>query len=283
MNDLDLYYQSFYDEADFFILIRKIFFVAILILLVLSMFIEDQSNKDYVYYIMGGLFFLQIFTTYFKYKIDSLYHMGITLQKCDLIAKTIPNSLDSENILYLKNQVTNRILKRISKKLLQRSSDSESHMNYNQLFMGVENLKKNIHENSYVSSCYYKYSYDFKFIYFGGTVIIFIFLPLIFLLPSLRFDSNLFFPRLVLTILSLGIIYEFFDEIIKTKRTYKMMSYVDRYITTHQDIDCMDILNLFSTYNEAKLITPDIPKYIYKQNRQRVNDLWEEKKRLLNY
>jgi hypothetical protein len=278
MQDLEFYYTSFYDEADFFTLIRKIFFLLIFSLLVASMYIDDD-NKINVYLITAGLLLLQVITVYLKYLKDKLYYAGITLQKYYLLFKLIPNALDKNNAVYLMSKASNRVLKRVNDK---KSSSTCDYANDGSIPLEINDFVKQIHENSFLNSWYYKYHYDRSRL----TAVLFfslIFISFLAFLPLLNSDSQLFYPRLTITVLSLGLFYEFYEEISKTKRTYKMMQYIDNFLTSNKNVDYQTMLNLFSTYNEAKLITPDIPKSIYKHNRARVNILWEEKKVSLNY
>lgn len=276
MNDFNLehYYTSVYDEADRFTTIRKVVFSCIFMISMLAVVIK----VDYLlYFSAASLVALQILASFFKAKIDGLYMLGHNLQKHSMLVTTLPQTLDHREITRLKGEVSLSVEMKVQEKITN-NVDSVVYDNEDS-YSGIEKLMKMIHENSFLNSQFYKYKYEYskKILIVSGFSC---FILLIVFLPFLKNDDLLILmPKFGFAILSLGVIYEIFEETVKTKKTADLMASVDSYLCSILDSDHKDeiIIDVFSRYNEAKLITPNIPSSIYIKHSERVKNLWKSR------
>ncbi|HRJ53331.1 MAG TPA: hypothetical protein PLE99_11225 [Candidatus Thiothrix moscowensis] len=270
IDDLEHYYTSVYDEAARYSSFRKWLFKIMLLFLVVSVFV----NGYLLYIIMTALFFCQISISYLKSQVDRLYMLGHNLQKHSMLGNTMPDSIDVEDVANLKSQVSLGVVDAVKKKIEQQQ-DSVTYFKEDS-YSGLEKLRWMIHENSFKNSHFYNYSYAENMRMFVVAIVILIF-SLLILMPYIKDDPSLTIPKLAFTILSIGLIYEFFEETMKTKKTVDLMKGVDEFLSKNTSADSQIIIDVFSRYNEAKLITPNIPFSIYNKHGDRIASLWKQK------
>ena len=58
------------------------------------------------------------------------------------------------------------------------------------------------------------------------------------------------------------------------------MKSIDSFLSSENKQNTCSITDLFSRYNEAKLITPNIPNSVYKKYQSRLNEGWNGRKNI---
>lgn len=273
MNDLEHYYTSIYDEADDYVLLRKALLVFFFLVLATSIYVDGEK----LYIATLAIVLLQILVWVLKIKIDNLYHLAHNFQKYELLRNIFNEEIDVDEISDLKQKVSIKVSKEVKRKK-QNNIDSVVYANIS-TSSEIDALKDKIHENSYFNHHLYGHTYDRNMkivaVFFIITVI-----PILFFIPYIKIDPELSFPRLIFTLLSFSLIYEFFESTLKYKETLRVMKSIDSFLSSENKQNTCSITDLFSRYNEAKLITPNIPNSIYKKYQSRLNEGWHGRKNI---
>ncbi|MDD5359697.1 MAG: hypothetical protein PHI02_05470 [Sulfurovaceae bacterium] len=270
MNSLEHYYTSIYDEADIYSAWR----IFILSLLFISLGCSVYTQGIWLYVSAFSVILFQIIVWVLKIKINNLNTLAHNFQKYALLTKVFSNAFDANEISDLKRQVSLYV----SKKAKEKEDEGISSVEYTK-FQNISNIKKlqmMIHENSYFNHYLYEKTYKRNF-YISLILILISIIPLVYLAPLIKLDSDLSIPRLVFSLLSFTLIYEFIENTYNYKKTSQAMKNIDSYLYQNSSLNDNVITEIFSRYNEAKLITPNIPNSIYKKYETRINESWNER------
>ena len=136
------------------------------------------------------------------------------------------------------------------------------------------------HENSYWNHHLYKA----VFIIFAGGLSVTVaglVVTSLFTLPLIKIDPEYTVPRLAFTFLSFSLIYEVLEKAIKSYSSSKIMLEIDNELTrSMQDISEEHLLKVFNQYCVIKEASPNIPYYLYKSNRDKLNSGWSSRVQL---
>lgn len=270
MDNLEHYYTSIYDEADIYSLWR----ISILLLLFISLAYSIYTKGIWLYISTFSVILFQTIVWILKIKINNLNILAHSFQKYALLTKVFPDTFDANEISDLKRKVSLYV----SKKVKEKKDKGISSVEYRKLqnLSNIKKLQMTIHENSYFNHYLYDKTYKRNFIISFILILISI-IPIVYLAPLIKFDSDFSLPRLVFTLLTFTLIYEFIENTYNYKQTSKVMKNIDSYLFQTKSINDNSITEIFSRYNEAKLITPNIPSSIYKKYANRINESWNER------
>lgn len=194
-----------------------------------------------------------------------------------MLGNVFNGNVDSEEIADLKQRVSVNVSDAVKKKK-QNKIDSVVYANISAA-SEIEILKNKIHVNSYFNHHLYKHTYD-RNIKIAALFIVITLIPILFFIPYIKIDPELSFPRLIFTLLSFSLIYEFLEATLKYKETSRVMKSIDSSLSSEKKQSTYFITDLFSRYNEAKLITPNIPDSVYKKYKSRLNEGWNGRRNI---
>lgn len=94
----------------------------------------------------------------------------------------------------------------------------------------------------------------------------------------MKSNSDLLPVRLVYSLLSFGLLYEFLTTTLRYRATTEDMKNLDNYLAQAPAAKESVLLEAFARYSEAKALTPNIPNGIWKKHRDYLKKGWRSKK-----
>lgn len=274
MKEIDLYYSVLFSHSEKIENRRKILLFVVLVCLSASLY----ATKEYLYALTASALILQIISMFMDLSSKKARALANDFQKISMLVKVFGDEyVDKQEVSVLKISAGSGVNKVVSQKL----TDSEYVTSASYSTQESEPTKKllsMIQENSYWNDNLYQFSYKHaksKIIFFISIVCI----AAIAMIPSFKLDQDYTVLRLVFTVMSFGIIYEFIEAMLKYKNSSIKMKEIDQKISRLRlsSIDTQELLNIFSNYHHVKSITPSIPKSIYKAHNKMLNNAWEER------
>ncbi|MBI4649753.1 hypothetical protein HY745_00305 [Candidatus Desantisbacteria bacterium] len=92
----------------------------------------------------------------------------------------------------------------------------------------------------------------------------------------IKIDPEYTVPRLAFTFLSFSLIYEVIEKAIKSYTSSKIMLETDNELTRvgKDNIKEEHLLKIFNQYCDIKETAPNVPSFVYKSNKDRLNSGW---------
>jgi hypothetical protein len=181
---------------------------------------------------------------------------------------------------HIKARVSKKISSKVEEKKVK--DDTGSEYNLKNSSNPRKTLMSMIHENSYWNHHLYK----FVFIILAGgisTILFGLVVTSLFVLPLITIDPEYTVPRLAFTFLSFSLIYEVLEKAASSYSSSKIMLEIDNELTrSKNDITEEHLLKVFNQYCDIKESAPDVPYFVYKSNRQRLNSGWNSRVQIHN-
>jgi len=274
--DLEYYYQSVFDEAEFYSFVRRWFLAVMLLLIFLSTYMDGK----YLYYLALGMFAGQFSLWLLAHRVITLYSLGHSFQKQFMLSDLAIKTMDVGTIEDQKQKTSNFVKKKVEAKRKKHTKKNEILKNKEVLHSAK--LRRLIHENAY-------FNYHlFGKVYNRNLFILFVFcaLSLFFLfvfIPSVNSDSDLLVMRLAFSVLSFSLLYEFLTLTLRYRATKKEMKDIDNYLTQAPAAKESVLLESFTRYVEAKGLTPNIPNKIWEKNKAHLQKGWRSRQMKVVY
>jgi len=268
MKELEYYYSELFKKAEQFEKWRKNFLIVVLCLLSGSLY----ASGLLLYIFATSAMIIQTFSLFLGIESNKFKGIANDFQKYSMLIGVFEHDVDVQEIASLKVKAGNTINKIVRNKkntdLVDRSTSYTTEESE-----PINKLLEMIQENSYWNNNLYEFSYKAhrtKIFYIVGMVLI----SVLVLLPSLKLDSDFTILRLLFTVISFGIVYEFIEAMMKYKMSSREMEEIDQKISRLDSIQLQELLNIFSKYHLIKVNTPPIPKKIYNENSEMLNQAW---------
>jgi len=268
MKELEYYYSELFKKAEQFEKWRKNLLIIVLFLLSGSLY----ASGLFLYMLATSAMIIQTFSLFLGMESNKLKGIANDFQKYSMLIRVFEHDVDVQEIASLKIKAGNAINKIVRNKkntnLVDRSSSYTTEESE-----PINKLLEMIQENSYWNNNLYAFSYKAhrtKIFYIVGMVLV----SVLVLIPSLKLDSDFTVLRLLFTVISFGIVYEFIETMVKYKTSSREMEEIDQKISRLDSIKLQELLNIFSKYHLVKVNTPSIPKKIYDKNSEMLNQAW---------
>lgn len=200
--------------------------------------------------------------------------LGHSLHRIAMIAKAYRMSGDQFDVAYLLSKVPTRI-HRIGAEKAKSATPSGKYLlpaNGN----GVEQLRWMIQENAFFNAILYDACADKA----QKTLLITIILVLLctfLLIPVADGHAKDLLIRVVLTIFSLTILYDQFEQWMSWRLSSRLMIDLENELARFKTVPDHRVMLLFSNYQVAICGTPAIAPKIYQQNRDKLNIGWNQR------
>lgn len=274
MRELEIYYSALFFRAEKKDKYRKRILLAVLALLIASFYFSQKT----LFILSATAFILQIISMFINASSKSDRSLANRFQKIFMLTKAFGIDLaDKNEISTLKINAGNKMDKEVTEKL--KSKNNESNITNPIHHDKVMALLLMVQENSFWNDNLYKLSYRKSKAVIILSVLLII-TAAIFMMIILKPDPNYTLLRLTFAILSFGIVGEFVDTMLKYKNSSERMKELDNRISGIRTPNIEMALDIFSSYHLIKSITPSIPKRIYSQHNQMLNNAWESRKKI---
>jgi len=265
---LGIYASFLYDTADFFSMLKNLFYSLFLVCLATSIWLEGF----YLYVVTVFSVTAQISGWFFYHKSIGISSLALEFKKVSVLYNAYNHVPSDFGLSHLLARVNPKKLKEIE--LLENKKKSNSY-NLKDNSSSESILLSIIQENAFWNHHLYNYSFQ----YFGIRLLLAGFLISVLALlsvPLISSDPNYYVLRLLLIIPSFIIVYEQIEMALNYRKASIEMLELDNEISRlSKGIDSSVVLNLFTKYIlilNMKLIPP---KYIYEENENVLNKAWE--------
>jgi len=248
------------------------------ILLTATIFCLSYSIYAHGYYLyiatIAALLF-QIISSYLKTKVENIRFLANEFQKISILYRAygrIPSKFQLSHLKALVNEnISSNVENKREKGDVGAEYNLENKENPRQVLMSM------IHENSYWN--HHLYKSVFIILVSGiSTIIIGIIITSLFALPLIKIDPEYTVPRLAFTFLSFSLIYEVLEKASKSYNSSKIMLEIDNELTrSMKDITEENLLKVFNQYCDIKEAAPNVPSFVYKYNKVRLNSGWSSR------
>jgi len=268
--ELEYYYQSIFDEAELYSRARNFLVLGMLCLLSLSVYAEER----YLYFFTLVIFLVQFSLWSLAQKITGLYNLGLSFQMQSMLSDLSIDTMDVATLDNQKQKASAYVRKKVEDKKKNQSNNSKTPTN--KIILRATRLRRLIHENAYFNHHLFRKTYQRK-IKILGTVFALIAISILIFIPYLQVNPDLSLFRLVYTLLSFGLLYEFLTSTLRYRATTEEMKNIDNYLTQAPEAIESVLLEAFTRYNGAKMLTPNIPNDIYEKRNDSLNEGWKSR------
>lgn len=268
--ELEYYYQSIFDEAELYSRARNFLLFGMLCLLSLSVYSEEK----YLYFLILGIFIVQFLLWGLTQKITGLYNLGHSFQKQSMLSDLSINTMDVATLDSQKQKVSAYVKKKVKEKKKNQSNNSKKPIK--KIILHAARLRRLVHENVYFNHHLFEKSYQRNIKILGGFFAL-IAISILLFIPHFQVNSDLSSLRLVYTLLSFGLLYEFLTSTLRYRATKEEMKNIDIYLTQAPEAIESVLLEAFTRYSEAKILTPNIPNGIYEEHDDSLNEGWKSR------
>ncbi|WP_280541498.1 hypothetical protein [Chromohalobacter sp. 11-W] len=268
--DLEYYYQSIFDEAERYSRLRVCFLFGILFLISLSVY----AGERYLYFLALGIFVIQFSLWGLAQKITALYNLGNSFQKQLMLSDLSVKTMDVAMIENQKQKTSNYVRRKVEGKKEKHSRNAE--IPKNKTVLHAAKLRRLIHENAYFNYHLFDKSYRRNLAILGACSA-FILISILLFIPYVKVNSDLLPIRLVYSLLSLGLLYEFLTSTLRYRATTEDMKNIDSYLSQAPAAKESVLLEAFTRYSEAKALTPNIPNGVWEKNKDYLKEGWRSK------
>ena len=276
MKELDYYYSALFSQSNRFYYIRYGLLTITIACLLYSVF----AHGYYLYVVTISALLLQIISWSLKVKIESIRYVANEFQKIDILCRSYGKVPSDFQLSHLKAMVSKKIFSEVDEKKKKKNDNVDTEYHSENIKNPREKLFSIIHENCYWN--HYLYRHVFSFFTIGISIVLLGFiLTSFFAFPLIKLDPEYTIPRLAFTLLSLFLVYEILEKAQGSYHASRIMLELDNELTrSRKNISEEKLLKIFSQYCDTKESAPDIPNFLYKSNKDKLNDGW--KSRILN-
>ncbi len=271
MKELDYYFDALFKQTNRINYIRYTLLTATISCLSYSIF----AHGYHLYAAAIAALLFQILSWYLKKRAENTRYLANEFQKISMLYRAYGRIPSEFQLSHLKALVSPTISSKVEKK--KENDDPGAEYNLGDIENPRDILMSMIHENSYWNHHLYKSVF---IALFGGisAVILVIVATSLFALPLIKIDPEYTVPRLAFTFLSFSLIYEVLEKAVHSYSASKIMLEIDNELTrSKKDITEEHLLKLFNQYCDIKESAPDVPFFIYKSNKNRLNSGWKSR------
>lgn len=276
MKELDYYFSALFEQSNRIDYIRYVLLTMTITCLSYSIF--ARGYPLYAAAIMALIF--QVISWYLKSRVASIRYLANEFQKISMLYRAYGKIPSEFQLSHLKALVSDKISSRVQNK--KNNDENETEYNLENAEGAREILLSMMHENSYWNHHLYKA----VFVVISASlsvILIGLVITSLFALPLMKIDPEYTIPRLAFTFLSFSLIYEVIEKALKSHSSSKIMLEIDNELTrSRKDISEEHLLKIFNQYCDIKESTPDIPYFLYKSNRAKLNAGWSSRVNLNN-
>lgn len=276
MKELDYYFPALFEQSNRIEYIRYVLLTATITFLSYSLYAHGYP----LYAAAIAALTFQAISWYLKTRVENIRYLANEFQKISMLYRAYGRIPSEFQLSHLKALVTEKIALEIEKK--KESNEQGAEYALEKDGNAREILLSMIHENSYWNHHLYKSIFIFLV---GGFSIFVIGLVIaaLFALPIMKIDPEYTIPRLAFTFLSFSLIYELLEKAIKSYSSSKIMLEIDNELSrSRQDISEEHLLKVFNQYCDIKESTPNVPYFLYRSNKCRLNAGWNSRIQMNN-
>lgn len=268
MKELEYYYSALFEQAEKHEKWRRVILIIVLALLSASLY----ASGKLLYTLAACAVIIQLVSLFFDLESKKYRNLANDFQKYSMLLGVFGEDVDTHELSSLKIKAGNSVDKLVRAKM--DTNTEESSASYTTIETDPQKrLVAMIQENSYWNNNLYNFSYKSyrsKIIFVTGLVVI----AALTLIPNLKLDQDFTVLRLLFTVMSFSIIYEFIEAMLKYKNSSDEMAVIDQKISRLDSIESQELLNIFSKYHLIKANTPSISKAVYEKNMEMLNQSW---------
>jgi len=271
MKELDYYFDALFKQTNHIDYIRYTLLTATIACLSYSIF----AHGYHLYAAAIAALSFQILSWYLKKKAENIRYLANEFQKISMLHRAYGRIPSEFQLSHLKALVSAKISSEVEKKKENDARGAEYNLGNAQ--NPREILTSMIQENSYWNHHLYKSVF---IILFGviSAIILGLVVTSLFALPLIKIDPEYSVPRLAFTFLSFSLIYEVLEKVANSYNSSKIMLEIDNELTrSKKNITEEHLLKVFNQYCDVKESAPDVPSFVYKSNRNRLNCGWESR------
>lgn len=271
MKELDYFFSALFQRSNRIDYIRYTLLVATISCLSYSVF----ACGYFLYAATIAAFLFQIVSWYLKTKVGNIRYLANEFQKISMLYRAYGKIPSEFQLSHLKALVGEKIASKVEKKKEKDEMGAEYNLESSE--NSREILMSMIHENSFWNHHLYKSVFIFLL---GGIslVILGLIVTSLFALPLIKIDPEYTIPRLAFTFLSFSLVYEVLEKAANSYHSSKIMLEIDNELArTKKEISEEHLLKLFNQYCDIKESAPDVPSFVYKSNRSRLNSGWSSR------
>ncbi len=270
--ELDYFYSTLHTKAASLDYYRKRVMLIVLACLSASLYF----SKEILYWLSAIALLFHIGSLFMDWTIKKTRALASEVQRISMLSKTFgQDNIDFHEISRLKVAAGTGVNSKVQTRIDNNEQD-ESTAFTNDETESNQKLLKMIQENAFWNGHLYDFAYKDaknKIIFMVAVISI---LALV-LIPSIELDQDYTLIRLIFTVLSFGVVYEFVETMFKFKTSSKQMTELDHKISRLNTIDEKELLNIFSSYHNVISTTSPIPSDIYESNKNMLNATWRER------
>lgn len=276
MKELDYYFSALFEQSNHIEYVRYGLLAATITCLSYSIY----AHGYLLYAAAISALTFQVTSWYLKTRVENIRYLANEFQKVSMLYRAYGRIPSEFQLSHLKALVSEKVSSEVQKKKGNEERGAEYNLESDKSEREI--LLSMIHENSYWNHHLYK---SIFIILVGGLSVIATALVMtsLFALPLMKVDPEYTVPRLAFTFLSFSLIYEVLEKAIKSYSSSKIMLEIDNELTrSRQDISEEHLLKVFNQYCDIKESTPNVPYFLYKSNRGRLNAGWNSRVQMNN-
>ncbi len=271
---LSAYYQALHDEALNLAKFKNSFSVVVVAALVAAIYAKGY----WLYAAALSALLFQVLVWFFSYKSAGSSALALDFQKMSMLYDAYGTVVSDFDLSHLQSRVSLRVSSRVFKILAERQ-EGQANNTYRIINDSSPELRliSMIQENAFWNHHLYSYSYKtLELRLLVASLLVGAFS--LFLIPVITSDPDYSLPRLAFTVLSFAIIYEQVERALNYKTASAGMLELDNEISRlYGDPGTQVVLRLFSKYNSIQDMRLSIPDSIYRENRDRLNNAWDQR------
>lgn len=271
MKELDYYFSALFRQTNRLDYMRYALLVAIISFLSYSIY-----ARGYLLYVAAmAALLLQVVSWSLKTRVENIRYLANEFQKISMLYRAYGSIPSEFQLSHLKALVSEKISSEVEKKKEKGEIGAEYNLAHDD--NPREILTSMIHENSYWN--HHLYKSVFFLIVSGVTIILIVLITaFLFALPLIKTDPEYTIPRLAFTFLSFSLLYEVLEKAASSYSSSKIMLEIDNELSRiNEEITEQHLLKLFNQYCEIKETAPDVPYFIYKSNKGKLNNGWNSR------
>ena len=271
MKELDYYFSALFEQTNRIDYRRYTLLTATILCLSYSIF----AHGYYLYSAAIAALSFQIVSWYFKRKVQNIRYLANEFQKTSMLYRAYGRIPSEFQLSHLKAIVSEKISSEVENK--KENDDMGAEYNLKSAQNPREILMSMIHENSYWNHHLYKSVF---IILIGGisAILLGLIITSLFAFPLIKIDPEYTIPRMAFTFLSFSLIYEVLEKAANSYSSSKIMLEIDNELTrSKKNITEEQLLKVFNQYCDIKETAPDIPSFVYKSNKSRLNSGWNSR------
>lgn len=271
MKELDYYFSALFERLNNMEYLRYALLAATVSCLSYSIF----AHGYHLYAAAIAALVFQIASWFLKTRIDRIRNIANEFHKLSMLTNAYGNVPSEFELSHLKASVSSGISNKVEKKM--QNNEEASEYNLERTDSAREILMLMIHENSYWNHHLYKIIFIFLITIISGTFIGLLVTSLL-AIPLVTADPEYTVPRLAFTFLSFSLIYEVLEKAMRSYRSSKIMIEIDNELSRSiSNISEEHLLKIFNQYCEVKETAPNVPYFVYKSNRGKLNNGWNSR------